>query len=186
MFLLGADNFRQEEIPEDSFVIYLGHTGDEGAYYADLILPAASYIEKNGTYVNTDGRVQRTRPALSPPGFAKEDWMILRALSEELGVPLPYDSLDEIRTRMAELAPHLVKFEYLESSGFEDLALKHSRITNSENFDIKNTPLTDNVENFYMTDVISRNSNIMARCTKELNPKKHFNFQQHVQTWLTH
>ena len=94
--------------------------------------------------------------------------MILRALSEELGTPLPYDSLDEVRTRIAELAPHLIKFDVIENSGFEHLAL---------NFDPKNTklnktPLTDNVDNFYQTDVISRNSQIMARCTKELNPRK--------------
>jgi NADH dehydrogenase (ubiquinone) Fe-S protein 1 len=72
--LIGSDNFRHEEIPKDSFVIYQGHTGDEGAYYADLILPGASYIEKSATYVNTDGRPQQTRGANAPPGFAKEDW----------------------------------------------------------------------------------------------------------------
>jgi len=74
VFLLGADNFRHEEIPDDAFVIYMGHTGDTSAYYADLILPGASYLEKLATYVNTDGRVQTTRAAISPPGFAREDW----------------------------------------------------------------------------------------------------------------
>jgi NADH dehydrogenase (ubiquinone) Fe-S protein 1 len=115
VFILGADNFRHEEIPEDAFVIYLGHTGDEGAY-----------LEKSALFVNTDGRPQQSRAAQSPPGFAREDWMILRALSEEIGSPLPYDSLDEIRTRMAELAPHLVRFDYIENSGFEKIALKPS------------------------------------------------------------
>lgn len=122
VYLLGADNFRHEDIPEDAFIIYQGHTGDEGAYYADLILPAASYIEKTALYVNTDGRVQQARQALAPPGFAREDWQILRALSEELNCPLPYDSIDEIRSRIAELAPHLVKVDYVENSGFEKLA----------------------------------------------------------------
>lgn len=182
VFILGADNFRHEDIPEDSFVIYLGHTGDEGAYYADLILPGSSYLEKSATYVNTDGRPQQSRAAQSPPGFAREDWMILRALSEEMGIPLPYDSLDEIRTRMAELAPHLVKFDFIESSGFEKLSLKPS----GKDLKLNNTPLTDNVDNFYQTDSISNNSQIMARCTKELNPKKQFNFKEHVQTWMTH
>lgn len=92
VYLLGADNFRHEEIPEDAFVIYQGHTGDEGAYYADLILPTSSYLEKNGTFVNTDGRPQQSRSSLSSPGFAQDDWMVLRALSEELGTPLPYDT----------------------------------------------------------------------------------------------
>jgi NADH dehydrogenase (ubiquinone) Fe-S protein 1 len=108
--------------------------------------------------------------------------MILRALSEELGTPLPYDSLDEVRTRIAELAPHLIKFDVIENSGFEHLALKFD----SKNTKLNNTPLTDNTDNFYQTDVISRNSQIMARCTKELNPRKQFNFKEHVQTWLTH
>ncbi len=107
--------------------------------------------------------------------------MILRALSEELGTPLPYDSLDEVRTRIAELAPHLIKFDVIENSGFEEIALKSGK-----NNKINKTPLTDNVDNFYQTDVISRNSSIMARCTKELNPRKQYNFKEHVQTWLTH
>ncbi len=108
--------------------------------------------------------------------------MILRALSEEIGSPLPYDSLDEIRTRMAELAPHLVKFDYIENSGFEDLSLKPQ----AKDAKLNSTPFTDNLDNFYQTDSISRNSQIMARCTKELNPKKQFNFKEHVQTWMTH
>jgi NADH dehydrogenase (ubiquinone) Fe-S protein 1 len=155
VYLLGADNFRHEEIPEDAFVIYQGHTGDEGAYYADLIIPGASYLEKQGLFVNTDGRPQQSRSAQSPPGFGREDWMILRALSEELGIPLPYDSLDEVRTRIAALAPHLVKFDVIENSGFENLALKFNP---KGDVKINKTPLTDNVDNFYQTDVISRNS----------------------------
>lgn len=108
--------------------------------------------------------------------------MILRALSEEIGSPLPYDSLDEVRTRMAELAPHLVRFDAIENSGFESLAFK-PRMSNAK---VNSTPLTDTIDNFYQTDSISRNSNIMARCTKELNPQKQFNFKEHVQTWISH
>jgi len=167
VYLLGADNFRHEEIPEDAFVIYQGHTGDEGAYYADLILPTSSYLEKNSTYVNTDGRPQQTRACLSGPGFSQDDWMVLRALSEEMGTPLPYDTLDELRTRLAELAPHLVKYDHIEASGFE----KHAHQPNGET-SLNGTTFTENVENFYMTDAISRNSHIMARCTRELNPLK--------------
>jgi NADH dehydrogenase (ubiquinone) Fe-S protein 1 len=177
VYLLGADNFRQEDIPEDSFVIYQGHTGDEGAYYADLIIPTSSYLEKQGTYVNTDGRPQQTRAALSSPGFSQDDWMVLRALSEEVGSPLPYDTIEELRTRLAELAPHLTKYDFIEASGFEKLA--HS--PNGEST-LNNTPLVENVDNFYMTDAVSRNSHIMARCTRELNPLKQFNFKKDVQT----
>jgi len=181
VFLLGADHFRHEDIPEDAYVIYLGTTGDEGAYYADLILPGASYLEKQSTFVNTDGRVQQTRPAVAAPGFAKDDWMVLRALSEELGTPLPYDSLDEVRTRLAELAPHLVRYDVIEPSSIDHFANKPSGETG-----LSRALLTDTVANFYMTDSISRNSSIMAKCTKELNPAKETNFKLWQQTWITH
>lgn len=78
---MGADDIRVDEIPEDAFVVYQGHTGEEGALFADLILPGAAYTEKTATYVNSDGMVQRGRGAVASPGMSKEDWMILRALS---------------------------------------------------------------------------------------------------------
>ena len=179
--LLGADNFRHEDIPEDAYVIYMGTTGDEGVYYADLILPTASYLEKDATYVNMDGRVQQSRACVTSPGFARDDWMVLRALSEELGTPLPYDSLDEVRTRLAELAPHLVRYDHIETGSFDRVAL-----TDSGDRQISGALLTDAVDNFYMTDPISRNSHIMARCTRELNPAKQQNFKEWVNTWITH
>ena len=182
VFLFGEDDFRHEEIPEDAFVIYQGHTGDEGALYADLILPTSSYLEKKGTYVNVDGRPQRTRAALTSPGFSQDDWMVFRALSEEIGSPLPYDNLEELRTRITEIAPHVVRFDHIEASGFENLAHEPNGDTG-----LNGTNLVENVDNFYMTDVISRNSHIMARCTRELNPLKDFNFiKKDQQTWLTH
>lgn len=179
--LFGADNFRHEDIPEDAYVIYMGTSGDEGVYYADLILPTSSYLERDGTYVNLDGRVQQTRSAVTPPGFARDDWMVLRALSEELGTPLPYDSLDEVRTRLAEIAPHLVRYDTIESCSFDRIAL-----TDSGDRQVSRAILTDAVDNFYMTDPISRNSHVMARCTRELNPAKQTNFKEWVNTWITH
>jgi len=91
--------------------------------------------------------------------------MVLRALSEELGMPLPYDSLDELRTRLAEIAPHLVRYDHIETGTFDRVAL-----TNTGDREVSSALLTDGVDNFYMTDPISRNSHIMARCTRELNP----------------
>lgn len=181
VFLLGNDNFDHRDIPEDAYVIYMGTTGDEGVYYADLILPTTSYLEKQGTFVNMDGRVQQTRQAATAPGFSRDDWMVLRALSEEMGTPLPYDSLDEVRTRLAELAPHLVKYDHIEPSSFERVAL-----TDSGDRQLNKSILSDAVDNFYMTDSISRNSHIMARCTRELNPAKQTNFKDWVNTWITH
>ena len=114
VYLLGSDNFRPEEIPEDAFVIYQGTHGDEGAYRANVILPGAAYTEKSATYVNVDGRAVMGRLTTSPPGQGRSDWEVIRALSEVLGQTLPYDSLQEIRYRIAELAPHLIKYDYLE------------------------------------------------------------------------
>lgn len=87
-----------------------GHHGDAGAAIADIILPGAAYTEKQATYVNTEGRAQQTLVAVSPPGLAREDWKILRALSEVLGKPLKYDTLDELRSRIEKISPHLTNY----------------------------------------------------------------------------
>ena len=92
LFLLGADEIDMNALGE-AFVVYLGTHGDAGAHRADVILPGAAYTEKSGTYVNTEGRVQMTDRAAFPPGEAREDWAILRALSDVLGKRLPFDSL---------------------------------------------------------------------------------------------
>lgn len=173
VYLLGADDFREEDIPEDAFVIYQGHNGDKGANFADLVLPGSAYLEKHATYVNTEGRAQIGRKVVGPPALAREDWMILRALSEELGAPLPYDSTEELRTRLSDLAPHLVKYDVCEPHGFEELVLKNKRGT----MEMNRTTFEDPVDNFYMTDAISRQSSTMAKCSKELNPKKQKNFK---------
>jgi NADH dehydrogenase (ubiquinone) Fe-S protein 1 len=145
------------------------------------VSPFGQLLERDGTFVNVDGRPQQSRSVLSSPGFSQDDWMVLRALSEELGTPLPYDTQEELRTRLAEMAPHLVKFDVIEGSGFEKLAHNPNGETS-----LNGTPLVENVDNFYMTDAVSRNSHMMARCTRELNPLKQFNFKKDVQTWLTH
>ncbi|HTW27008.1 MAG TPA: NADH-quinone oxidoreductase subunit NuoG [Acetobacteraceae bacterium] len=105
LWLLGADEFDTSRIGPDTFVIYQGHHGDRGAARADVILPGAAYTEKNGTYVNTEGRVQRGFVAVLPPGEAREDWRILRAVSEVIGHRLPYDDLDGVRRRLVEVNP---------------------------------------------------------------------------------
>ena len=90
IYLLGADEFDVAHLGR-AFVVYQGSHGDAGAHHADVMLPGAAYTEKDGLYVNFEGRVQRGRRAAFPPGEAKEDWAILRALSDVLGVKLPYD-----------------------------------------------------------------------------------------------
>lgn len=93
-----------------------GHHGDEGAALADIILPGAAYTEKQVTYVNTEGRPQQTLVAVNPPGLARDDWKILRATSEVVGAPLPYDNLDELRSRINAIAPHLTNLGKIEVS----------------------------------------------------------------------
>lgn len=120
LFLMGADSgaINKENIPKDCFVVYQGHHGDEGAAMAHAILPGAAYTEKQATYCNTEGRAQQTLVAVTPPGLAREDWKIVRAISEVAGQPLPYDNLDELRNRMEDIAPHLVRYGHLEQNNF--------------------------------------------------------------------
>lgn len=94
----------------NEIVFDVGHHGDAGAAIADVILPGAAYTEKQATYVNTEGRAQQTLVAVTPPGLAREDWKILRALSEVLGKPLKYDTLDELRSRIEHISPHLTNY----------------------------------------------------------------------------
>lgn len=97
---------------------YSGHHGDHGASIADAILPGAAYTEKQATYVNTEGRAQQTLVAVSPPGRAREDWKIIRALSEIIGAKLPYDNLNEIRDRLDQVAPHLTRYGSAENANY--------------------------------------------------------------------
>ena len=110
LFSLGADEI---DVEPGAFVVYIGTHGDRGAHRADVILPGAAYTEKTGTYVNTEGRPQFAERAVFPPGDAREDWSILRALSEPLGARLPYDSLAQLRAALAAAYPHLVRFDQI-------------------------------------------------------------------------
>src|SRR5918994_7799723 len=104
LFLLGADEI---EVAPGAFVVYIGTHGDAGAHRADVILPGAAYPEKSGLYVNTEGRVQMAARASFPPGDAREDWAIIRALSDHLGATLPFDSLAQLRQALFSAHPHL-------------------------------------------------------------------------------
>lgn len=166
LFLLGADDrsVTREMLPADCFVIYQGHHGDYGASIADAILPGAAYTEKQATYVNTEGRAQQTLVAVTPPGQAKEDWKIIRALSEIIGAKLPYDTLDQLRYRLEEIAPHLTRYGTVEDANYFAQALEinksNTTIDTCTPFDINQRKLED----FFMTDPISRASPTMAKC----------------------
>ena len=172
VYLLGADEISNKDIPKDAFVVYQGHHGDLGASFADVILPGSAYTEKSATYVNTEGRTQVTRAATNPPGVAREDWKIVRALSEYLDATLPYDDIVSVRIRLGEIAPHLVRHDVIEPAssdiakiGFAALVSKNKSAT------ISGTPLKNPIDNFYFTDVISRSSPTMARCISSFGAK---------------
>lgn len=155
-FFLGADDVDFSTFA-DSFKVFIGHHGDKGAHAADVILPAASYAEKPGTYVNIEGRVQRGDRAVFPPGDAREDWSILRALSAVLGKPLPFDSFDELRAAMFADTPALAN-EGLAS--FPWSAPKLAAKASGE--------ITYPIKDFYLTNAICRASPTMQRCSAEL------------------
>lgn len=159
VWLLGADEVDMDALGE-AFVVYQGHHGDAGAHRADIILPGAAYTEKNATYVNTEGRVQRTFAAHFPLGQAKADWAIIRAFSDVLGKPLPYDSLDAVRARMIEANPAFADVDAVAPAPWEGFGTPGP---------MDDDPFVSPVENFYMTDPISRASITMARCTEQLS-----------------
>ncbi|KAL1903632.1 ndufs1 NADH-ubiquinone oxidoreductase subunit [Sporothrix stenoceras] len=176
VWLLGADEISEADIPKDAFVVYQGHHGDKGAQLADVVLPGAAYTEKSGTYVNTEGRVQMTRAATSLPGAARTDWKILRAASEFLDVPLAYDDLAQVRDRMVEISPALAAYDVVEPVALKQLA-KVQLVDQNKGSKSTGAPLTKVIENFYFTDAISRSSPTMARCSAAKasgNPKTNF------------
>lgn len=157
IWLLGADEVSEKDLPKDAFVVYQGHHGDRGAQLADVVLPGAAYTEKSGTYLNTEGRVQITRAATSLAGAAREDWKIIRAASEYLGVPLPYDDIAMVRDRMSQISPVLAQYDIVEpvSVPVGQLA-KVQLVDQNKGVRIRGEPLGRVIENFYFTDVISR------------------------------
>ena len=154
VYLLSADEFDSERL-KDAFVIYQGTHGDEGVKNSDVILPGAAYTEKNATWVNTEGRVQLGRRAVFPPGDAREDWTILRALSGVLGHTLSYDSLDQLRARMYELAPHFTKIGQVEPADWVSFGTRG---------EMSEAPFSSPIKGQYLTNPISRASDIMAEC----------------------
>ncbi|KAL2041728.1 hypothetical protein N7G274_005512 [Stereocaulon virgatum] len=164
IWLLGADEILESDIPKGAFVIYQGHHGDRGAQLADVILPGAAYTEKSVTYVNTEGRVQMTRAATSMPGASREDWKILRAASEYLGAHLPYDDVEALRDRMEEISPALRRYDIVEGTGMPQLS-KVQLVDQNKGAKSEGKPLKSAIENFFFTDSISRSSPTMARCS---------------------
>jgi NADH-quinone oxidoreductase subunit G len=156
-FFLGADEV-DYSLFADSFKVYVGHHGDKGAHHADVILPGAAYSEKSGTYVNLEGRVQRGERAVFPPGDAREDWAIFRALSDVLGKRLPFDNIDQLRAHMTLAVPALGV------EGLADYGWSAPSLSASVSGKIADYPIKD----FYLTNAICRASETMQKCSAEL------------------
>jgi NADH-quinone oxidoreductase subunit G len=158
LFLLGADEIKA---PDGTFVVYIGTHGDRGAHRADVILPGAAYTEKSGIFVNTEGRVQMANRAGFPPGEAREDWAIIRALSEALGKKLPYDSLPALRQAIFKAIPRLMRIDQIEAGSAADVKALAGKGGNVEKSVFKTS-----FEDFYLTNPIARASAVMAECSR--------------------
>ena len=163
VYLLGADEFDTHALG-NAFVVYQGTHGDAAAHRADVILPGAAYTEQDGLYVNFEGRVQKAERAAFPPGEAKEDWAILRALSDVLGHRLPYDDRDALRRAVIADAPHLANTNVLPEPAGTDPKVWNA-IGKAGAIDEK-TLLAPPIADFYLTNPIARASEIMAECSK--------------------
>jgi NADH-quinone oxidoreductase subunit G len=155
VYLLGADEIDMSRLGH-AFVVYQGHHGDAGARRADVVLPGAAYTEKDAIYINTEGRVQAARRAVFPPGDAREDWAILRALSDALGRKLPYDSPTQLRQHLIASYPHFAEVEIVTRATWGTFGSPGK--TNS-------APFVYPIADFYLTDPISRASPTMAQCS---------------------
>ncbi|GFE92642.1 NADH-quinone oxidoreductase subunit NuoG [Acetobacter persici] len=177
LWLLGADEFPVDKIGAETFVVYQGHHGDAAAARADIILPGAAYTEKPGTYVNTEGRVQRSFRAVFPPGEAREDWRILRAFSEVIGKTLPYDTLEAVRERMAEINPVFRKIGAAHQpnpqiTGQSTPAFQTEEAPGTQQDGQDAHPFMPVVQDYYQTNAISRASPTMAECSRTYGPAR--------------
>jgi NADH-quinone oxidoreductase subunit G len=159
LWLLGADEFDTARIGANTFVVYQGHHGDRAAARAEVILPGAAYTEKDGTYVNTEGRVQRGYRALLPPGDAREDWRILRAFGATIGHVLPYDDITALRARLEQANPvfsrlGLARFGACDLSG------------PTPGGDLADTAFHYAVPEYFLSNPVSRASATMAECAR--------------------
>nr|WP_314072125.1 NADH-quinone oxidoreductase subunit NuoG [uncultured Roseococcus sp.] len=157
LWLLGADGFDAARIPAATFVVYQGHHGEAAAARADVILPGAAYTEKDGTWVNTEGRVQRGRMAVTPPGEAREDWRVIRAASQFLGVTLPFDTLDALRAEMTAAHPVFGRIDQGPLPGCTDDASPAGGVLGGASFELP-------IQNYWQVDPITRASATMAEC----------------------
>jgi len=159
LFLLGNDAIDMHALGA-TFVVYIGTHGDAGAHRADVILPGAAYTEKSATYVNTEGRVQMADRAAFPPGDAREDWAILRALSDRLEHRLPFDSLAELRAALYAVHPHFIRIDQIEPGSLNEVKALAAQAGKASG-----EPFANVIDDFYLTNPIARASAVMGQCS---------------------
>ena len=159
VYNLGAD---EGDVPAGPFVIYQGSHGDRGAHRADIILPGAAYTEENGLFVNTEGRPQLALRASFPPGEAKENWAILRALSAELDSTLPFDSVAQLRQALVKAHPHLGRIDEVAKNDWQPIPVKKA-----DTADLRYA-----IADFYLTNPIARASSLMAELSANAKARK--------------
>jgi NADH-quinone oxidoreductase subunit G len=164
IYALGADEFDVSHLGR-AFLVYQGSHGDAGAHYADVVLPGAAYTEKEGLYLNFEGRVQRAERAVFPPGEAKEDWAIVRALSDVIGKRLPYDNLDALRAAIVADAPHFADIHEIVPHG--GAGATNWAVVGTEGPLDATQPLRSAMTDYYLTNPIARASATMAECSRE-------------------
>jgi NADH-quinone oxidoreductase chain G len=158
VFLLGSDNV--EITNPNTFVVYMGHHSDNNAFNADIILPVTAFSEKVGTFYNLEGRPQSTKKALNSFGLSRDEWQIARAISEFIGKPLPYNSLEELQERLKTLLPSYSNLNNIEGSSLN--------LLECSNEVVYGTPLHTVIKDFYMTDTLSKSSQTMAKCSQTM------------------
>jgi NADH-quinone oxidoreductase subunit G len=158
VYLLGADEIDVKKL-KDTFVIYQGHHGDKSAHIADVILPGAAYTEKDATYINLEGRVQRTHLAVSPCGESKEDWLILKMVAEELKIELKYNNKEELYKKMIKIAPAFATYDIITQEKWHGCGVKG---------ELNKQPIQIRDVNYYFSDPICRASKTMAQCVAEI------------------
>lgn len=162
MYLLGADEIDTEQL-QDCFVIYQGHHGDKSAHIADVILPGVAYTEKNATYVNLEGRSQRTRQAVQPHKEAKEDCAVLMDVADAIGIELRYSTKEQLHKAMIKIAPVFASYDKIKSEKFQAMGSKGKLLAQ---------PIRVREFNYYFTDPICRASKTMAQCVAEIWNKR--------------
>lgn len=182
IYLLNADDINHLSFPSDAFIVYQGHHGDIGASRSHLVLPGCAYTEKDATFVNVEGRSQMTKTAVPPPNGAREDWQIICAIAEVLGHPLPYSSgWIDLRDRISQISSHLISHGQLASTISEknninslvDSESNEGKKRKGKKIQYHNDGILElPINDFYMTDPISRNSQTMAECSR------HFTYGQ--------